>query len=656
MAPFFIMHSFFYRPSQYPALAISVALLLTFHSLFSLALIPMWAWLIYASRRATAANQVNFSGGIWLMALYLTWVTVSPYLSLSPYMSWQTGMILGALPVAYLAWRTTPNPERVWRHLELLFFPLAWALALTGLVQVYSGTHPRALGWGVDPNVYAAVVNLLWFPLYANFMGRRSQGKPITDRMSLLQLITLFVLSMAFSAATSRGALLSWLAAFFLSLWIFRRHPQRTASLLAVIAVSALAYGIVELTAHLQTFGRLEQASSGSDASVTLRFVLWQTTLKMFLAHPLLGTGLGTWHAIYPAFRPNADNSTFGYYAHNDYLQLLQETGIIGAAVFVIMLGYMGFLILRGCKLGRHQPNNAEAAGLALAVLTACLQANVNFIFYLVYINLFLGLYLGRIASVLEPSPGDRRFDIRIPRLSRVLLPVALFIPLGQLFVNLATETLLNGNSSTMAWMEKTLPSWGPYQTAAFITAIRPNEYIAERYLAESQANALEKNPDLPPRLQATLLKDTVHKYERLRKLMIDPPALCEQETALLLQFRALLPDEQAAALAHKVVAQCLRANPRDPRNYIAQAKLVALEKGAKAAEASLSAGNKKMLFLRDSLILKAEWLKYQRPDQKRSLSEIQRQLFLIKAGCPIGQCTDNTELTDALAMQLNRY
>ena len=592
------------------------------------------------------------------MAGYLGWLSLSVYISQSPYLSWQTSMILGALPVAYLAWTATPHSERAWRHLEFLFFPLTWALASTGLMQIYSGEHPRALGWGVDPNVYAAVLNLLWFPLFANFMGRRSQGKPLANPTSLLQIATLFLVSMAFFAATSRGALLSWLVALATSFWIFWRYPNRNSSLLAIIAIAVCAYLLVDVSAHVQTLGRLEQADSGSDASVNLRFVLWQTTLKMFLAHPLLGTGLGTWHAIYPAYRPDADNSTYGYYAHNDYLQILQETGLIGAAIFTAVLGYIAYLGVRIFLLVRHRPRSAETAGLALAVMTACLQANVNFIFYLVYISLLLGLYLGRMAYVLEtgrkqhPSP----FKSRLPRLVRVLLVFVLLIPIGQLFINFATETLLNGNSSTMARLEKAFPSWGPYQTASLITALRPTEYIAQRYLAESQANALKKNLNLPRHVQVALLNDTVGKYERLREQMINPPGLCEEEVDLLLRFKDLLPNQTATSLARIVVEQCLQTNPRDPRNYIAMAKLENLESGPLAAAAALNQGDRKMLFYRDSLILKAAWLKYQLPNQKQSLQKIQQQLFSIKTGCKLGECTDNAELTNALAAQLDRY
>lgn len=54
---------------------------------------------------------------------------------------------------------------------------------------------------------------------------------------------------------------------------------------------------------------------------------------RMFLASPILGTGINSYAAVYPRFNP--DNFTL-YYAYNDYTQLLAETGLVGIAVAII--------------------------------------------------------------------------------------------------------------------------------------------------------------------------------------------------------------------------------------------------------------------------------------------------------------------------------
>ena len=49
----------------------------------------------------------------------------------------------------------------------------------------------------------------------------------------------------------------------------------------------------------------------------------------MFLKRPVLGWGLGTFPVVYPQFRSFSTNF-FVNQAHNDYLQLLVEMGLLG--------------------------------------------------------------------------------------------------------------------------------------------------------------------------------------------------------------------------------------------------------------------------------------------------------------------------------------
>jgi O-antigen ligase len=59
--------------------------------------------------------------------------------------------------------------------------------------------------------------------------------------------------------------------------------------------------------------------------------------LRMFAKKPLLGWGLGTFPEIYPQFRTFYTNF-FINAAHNDYVQLLVEAGILGLAAMIWLL------------------------------------------------------------------------------------------------------------------------------------------------------------------------------------------------------------------------------------------------------------------------------------------------------------------------------
>jgi hypothetical protein len=70
------------------------------------------------------------------------------------------------------------------------------------------------------------------------------------------------------------------------------------------------------------------------------RIVACHVAERMFLASPLLGTGLGTYGDLYP--RMVRDGSPW-YFAHNEYAQLLAEAGIAG----LLFLGAVSYLLVR---------------------------------------------------------------------------------------------------------------------------------------------------------------------------------------------------------------------------------------------------------------------------------------------------------------------
>ncbi len=93
-----------------------------------------------------------------------------------------------------------------------------------------------------------------------------------------------------------------------------------------------------------------------------------QIAIRMFCASPLLGTGLNTYQDIFPQFYKD----TFSlFYAHNDYAQLLAETGIVGTAIAVLLatrLWMLGVRFYREAK-GAYRTLNAgpwaAVAGIA---------------------------------------------------------------------------------------------------------------------------------------------------------------------------------------------------------------------------------------------------------------------------------------------------
>jgi O-antigen ligase len=148
----------------------------------------------------------------------------------------------------------------------------------------------------------------------------------------------------AFMGATiflsgSRGGMIAFAlqVAVFLYFLFRQRAAGRAAFLMAaflVISLTSIAWiGGSEVTARLSTMS----ASKHSDLANDTRFKIDRDTLHMFAQRPILGWGLGTFETVYPQFRSFYTDLLVDK-AHNDYLQLLAETGVMGFAIMIWFL------------------------------------------------------------------------------------------------------------------------------------------------------------------------------------------------------------------------------------------------------------------------------------------------------------------------------
>lgn len=132
----------------------------------------------------------------------------------------------------------------------------------------------------------------------------------------------------------SRGGYVG-LAAFALAsgafLWPLRRRAWPVLILLLLItgAVAVLLPTVVL---------RAQSIAPAQEDTATSRFFIWRTALRMWGDHRVWGTGLGTFNAAYSPYRPPGVLATYAMLAipgsaHDDYLQALVETGLVGVTL-----------------------------------------------------------------------------------------------------------------------------------------------------------------------------------------------------------------------------------------------------------------------------------------------------------------------------------
>jgi O-antigen ligase len=293
------------------------------------------------------------------------------------------------------------------------FFALAQALTSEGkFFWVYTPRfHGAIYGSYVNHDHYAGLMEMLVpFPLVVS-MGHRLRG----GKRALVAFSAVVMASTIFLSG-SRGGMLSFVVeiALFAALTLLQRRNSRVA--LGLIAVFVLVLAFLVFVGKGQVLGRLGDLGPG------IRLNISKDCLRMFSHRPLLGWGLGTFPTVYPAYRSFYTN-LFVNEAHNDYAQLLVETGLLG---FAMMLWFLARLYQQGLPTSDRWELRWDGA-VSLAALLGCtgilfhsfvdfnLQIPANAALFYV----LCGLAASPLAKVSKSGrsrgPGDEESGRRIP-------------------------------------------------------------------------------------------------------------------------------------------------------------------------------------------------------------------------------------------------
>jgi O-antigen ligase len=231
--------------------------------------------------------------------------------------------------------------------------------------KLYWIRTPRFGGWIYGPyvnhNHYAGLMEMLVpIPLVFAF-SRYAKGR----KRWLAAAAAAFMASTIFLSG-SRGGMAAFAVQAAIFFWLLFRERTRSgmALLLGGFLLLALAsitwIGGSEVSARIATLGPTKHADLAAD----VRLKIDADSFRMFSHRPILGWGLGTFPNVYPEFRSFYTNS-FVNAAHNDYLQLLTETGVLG---FAIMTWFLVAVLRPAIKKTQNWPSDVNGA-VSLAAL-----------------------------------------------------------------------------------------------------------------------------------------------------------------------------------------------------------------------------------------------------------------------------------------------
>jgi O-antigen ligase len=326
----------------------------------------------------------------------------------------------------------------IWLTLNCLTrerFPmLAWGVHLGALGVVLLGASqfwfdnrfipqgPAPAATFVNRNFAAEfIVCTLPFSAYLVFSQRKTALLAFLASTSAFHLVFLMMCGtrsalVAAFVALPLIAIMAWLyrGKFSMTTWL---SSQRIVCIGLFIA-TIIGLGLIKSTlpnpdftgknAFERGFARASQIQL-DDNTFNVRKVMWAASQRMIQLRPLTGVGAGAWEVDLPLYQLEGSQLETDYYAHNEFLQLLAEFGLVG---WIFLLGMTAYSVKAAWRTLRDRTpeglSEAPIRAVALiSLLALMIVSNIGFPWRLAATGAMFAMCLGVLAA------SDARLAVR---------------------------------------------------------------------------------------------------------------------------------------------------------------------------------------------------------------------------------------------------
>jgi O-antigen ligase len=368
------------------------------------------ATLVLLVRRSAASQAPHGVRGIEVplflsAALYVLWVCLSALWATHPTPAIHLGLQWCAYFIFFVLMSRAAARPRVMRACFVSLGVAVWVLGLACALESWLGApltdgnlradlKPLFRGSGGFGELMAATAPV--FAALALRVRRPRRALLCGATAALAWLATL----QSLERAPFVGAVAGLLLLFGGTLFKANLRPRRLArvALLGGTLTLLLAAQAVPLpfggrgdgsaggATALNTISRL-QVGLGEDANTHARLLFWGVGLEMLRAHPLLGVGGNNYEVAYAGARARfsarhpesplvgMNENLLAVYAHNEYIQMLTELGIVGLLLFVLLSCLLVIAFLRALK---HSSQALAALGCAGGMLAFAVSSGAS--------------------------------------------------------------------------------------------------------------------------------------------------------------------------------------------------------------------------------------------------------------------------------------
>ncbi len=437
----------------------------------------------------------------WPLLAFIGWALCTVVFALNPYETWKIGRLwLTAILFFFLTQQlTVSSPQR--RQVLTALFTAAFLVAILGISQHLFGLS--SIPQIAPPSANFANKNMavhfivLLFPIGGFLFLTTEKNTTAWTTSLMLSLIVVYLIytqtRAGWLAVTCQCLLFTILSKTarvnFASFWSIQKKWALFTGLLIVLTMTNI--GPAGFTPGYEAVGR----RVASNASVQIRFAIWADTLTLIQQHPLLGVGLGNLKVYFPSVQKESISLYTQYLkdAHNDYLQIWAELGLVGLTLFACLIGSLGVFLFKTLKnFTGDLPKTLEFQAMGLSLMGVGINALFCFPLERIIPLFTIMVMLGLLASLARDKGTDKPIHVpkRFPAYAGIVLLVfAPIIVADNLKTIAANHFCLKTSIATVENNWKDVIDNGTKGLYFQPNDVTPHSYIGPAYLALGNYN-----------------------------------------------------------------------------------------------------------------------------------------------------------------------
>ncbi|GBD04253.1 hypothetical protein HRbin19_01563 [bacterium HR19] len=356
--------------------------------------------LIYLYFKNDRKISFNFPHTLIPVSAFIIWGIVSAFWAYNPYKTQNLAVMIAPGILSYLALQFLSLSERELKVIAIFTSFTSSVVSGYGILQLL-GVFPMPPDQYGNPNPittfglsnFAVEYLLLAFPLTVAFA--------IVEKNPILK--TIFIISSAITfgyivGAKNRAGWVGTIVFLITLTMILLLHFSRKADWRKILKYFIPSFSasvvIIVLLLFYTDYGRsiIERFKTfvelGPGSSVSTRVLAWSGGIEMIKQNPVIGVGGGNFEIFSWRYAPRLLDEATMYTntrvdkAHNEYLQIFADLGIIGFALFISIIFLVFKMYLEIFNAGGKKENEEfffVSTGLFLGIFSTLAGASFNF-------------------------------------------------------------------------------------------------------------------------------------------------------------------------------------------------------------------------------------------------------------------------------------